>query len=145
MDLSERAKQFKISGIRVLFEKAEKYQNTINFGIGEPGFRPSQNIIDKTAWALNNGYTKYVSNAGIMPLREAIAKRSRELNGLDCDVSNVHVFVGATHALLMAMLSILNPGDDILIPCPYYAAYIGMVDMAEAHIVDVPVYDKDKF
>ena len=145
MELSERAKQFKISGIRVLFEKAEKYQNTINFGIGEPGFRPSQNIIDKTAWALNNGYTKYVSNAGIMPLREAIAKRSRKLNGLDCDVSNVHVFVGATHALLMAMLSILNPGDDILIPCPYYAAYIGMVDMAEAHIVDVPVYEKDKF
>ena len=145
MELSERAKQFKISGIRVLFDKAEKYQNTINFGIGEPGFRPPQNVIDKTAWALNNGYTKYVSNAGILPLREAIAKRSREVNGLDCGVSNVHVFVGATHALLMAMLSILNPGDDILIPCPYYAAYIGMVDMAEAHIVDVPVYEKDKF
>ena len=145
MELSERAKQFKISGIRVLFDKAEKYQNTINFGIGEPGFRPPQNVIDKTAWALNNGYTKYVSNAGILPLREAIAKRSREVNGLDCGVSNVHVFVGATHALLMAMLSILNPGDDILIPCPYYAAYIGMVDMAEAHIVNVPVYEKDKF
>lgn len=145
MELSERAKQFKISGIRVLFNKAEQYENTINFGIGEPGFRPPQNVVDKTAWALNNGYTKYVSNAGILPLREAIVKRSREVNGLDCDISNVHVFVGATHALLMAMLSLLNPGDDILIPCPYYAAYIGMVEMAEANIVEVPVYEKDKF
>ena len=51
MELSERAKQFKISGIRVLFNKAEQYENTINFGIGEPGFRPPQNVVDKTAWA----------------------------------------------------------------------------------------------
>ena len=130
MELSERSKKYAFSGIRAVFEAAAKYENTINFGIGEPGFRTGQNVIDKTAWALNNGYTKYVSNAGIPALREAIAERSRTLNGLDCDASNVHVFVGATHALLMTMLCVLNPGEDILIPCPYYAAYIGMADVA---------------
>ena len=141
MELSERSKKYAFSGIRAVFEAAAKYENTINFGIGEPGFRTGQNVIDKTAWALNNGYTKYVSNAGIPALREAIAERSRTLNGLDCDASNVHVFVGATHALLMTMLCVLNPGEDILIPCPYYAAYIGMADVAEVNIVDVPVYE----
>ena len=145
MELSERSKKYAFSGIRAVFEAAAKYENTINFGIGEPGFRTGQNVIDKTAWALNNGYTKYVSNAGIPALREAIAERSRTLNGLDCDASNVHVFVGATHALLMTMLCVLNPGEDILIPCPYYAAYIGMADVAEVNIVDVPVYEEDHF
>ncbi|MBQ2227822.1 MAG: aminotransferase class I/II-fold pyridoxal phosphate-dependent enzyme, partial [Firmicutes bacterium] len=145
MELSERSKKYAFSGIRAVFEAAAKYENTINFGIGEPGFRTGQNVIDKTAWALNNGYTKYVSNAGIPALREAIAERSRTLNGLDCDASNVHVFVGATHALLMTMLCVLNPGEDILIPCPYYAAYIGMADVACVGIVDVPVYEKDRF
>ncbi|MBP5749624.1 MAG: pyridoxal phosphate-dependent aminotransferase [Firmicutes bacterium] len=145
MQLSERAKAYEFSGIRAVFEAAAKYENTINFGIGEPGFRTGQNVLDKASWALNNGYTKYVSNAGIMPLREAIVKRSREVNGLDCDVSNVHVFTGATHALFMTMQCILNPGEDILIPCPYYPAYIGMAQMAQVNIVEVPVYEEDHF
>ena len=145
MELSERAKRFRVNGIRMLFEKSEQYENTINFGIGEPGFQPGQNVIDRTCWALNNGHTKYVPNAGYLPLRNAVAKRSRELNGLDCDVSNVHIFIGATHAIMMAMQCILDPGDDILIPCPYYAAYQGMADMAGANIIEVPVYEKDHF
>ena len=145
MQLSERAKAYEFSGIRAVFEAAAKYENTINFGIGEPGFKTGQNVIDKAAWALNNGYTKYVSNAGIPALREAIAKRSREVNGLECDASNVHVFVGATHALFMTLQCILNPGEDILIPCPYYPAYIGMAQMAQVNIVEVPVYEEDHF
>ena len=145
MKISKRASAYEFSGIRAVFEAAAKYENTINFGIGEPGFRTGQNVIDAACHALNNGYTKYVSNAGLPALREAIAKRSRELNHLDCDASNVHVFIGATHALLQTMLSIMDPGDDILIPCPYYAAYIGMAQVADVNIVDVPVYEKDHF
>ena len=145
MELSKRSKKYAYSGIRAVFEAAAKYENTINFGIGEPGFRTGQNVIDAACRAMREGKTKYVTNAGLPALREAIAKRSRELNGLDCDASNIHVFIGATHALLQTMMCVMDPGDDILIPCPYYAAYIGMADVAAVNIVDVPVYEKDHF
>ncbi len=145
MQLSERSKQYAFSGVRAVFEKALNYKDTINFGIGEPGFATGRNVIDAAYRAMNEGATKYVSNAGLQPLREAIAEKYRREQGIPCTPSNVHVFNGATHALLMAMLCTMDPGDEILIPCPYYAAYIGMADVACVGIVDVPVYEKDKF
>lgn len=145
MQLSERSKKYAFSGVRAVFEKALQYKDTINFGIGEPGFSTGQNVIDATYAAMNHGATKYVSNAGLQPLRVAVAEKYRKEQGLDCTPDNVHVFNGATHALLMAMLCTMDPGDEILIPCPYYAAYIGMADVACVGIVDVPVYEKDRF
>ena len=145
MQLSERSQRYAFSGVRAVFEKALQYKDTINFGIGEPGFSTGQNVIDAAYAAMNNGATKYVSNAGLQPLRVAVAEKYRREQGLDCTPDNVHVFNGATHALLMAMLCTMDPGDEILIPCPYYAAYIGMADVACVGIVDVPVYEKDKF
>ena len=145
MELSRRSRQYAFSGVRAVFEKALQYKDTINFGIGEPGFATGRNVIDATYAAMNNGATKYVSNAGLQPLREAIAAKYRKEQGIECAPANVHVFNGATHALLMAMLCTMDPGDEILIPCPYYAAYIGMADVACVGIVDVPVYEKDRF
>ena len=145
MRLSSRSRQYAFSGVRAVFEKALQYKDTINFGIGEPGFATGRNVIDATYAAMNNGATKYVSNAGLQPLREAIVAKYRKEQGIECAPANVHVFNGATHALLMAMLCTMDPGDEILIPCPYYAAYIGMADVACVGIVDVPVYEKDKF
>ena len=145
MELSSRSRQYAFSGVRAVFEKALQYKDTINFGIGEPGFATGRNVIDATYAAMNNGATKYVSNAGLQPLREAIVAKYRKEQGIECAPANVHVFNGATHALLMAMLCTMDPGDEILIPCPYYAAYIGMADVACVGIVDVPVYEKDKF
>ena len=145
MELSSRSRQYAFSGVRAVFEKALQYKDTINFGIGEPGFATGRNVIDATYAAMNNGATKYVSNAGLQPLREAIAAKYRREQGIECAPANVHVFNGATHALLMAMLCTMDPGDEILIPCPYYAAYIGMADVACVGIVDVPVYEKDRF
>ena len=145
MELSSRSRQYAFSGVRAVFEKALQYKDTINFGIGEPGFATGRNVIDATYAAMNNGATKYVSNAGLQPLREAIAAKYRKEQGIECAPANVHVFNGATHALLMAMLCTMDPGDEILIPCPYYAAYIGMADVACVGIVDVPVYEKDRF
>ena len=145
MELSSRSRQYAFSGVRAVFEKALQYKDTINFGIGEPGFATGQNVIDAAYAAMNNGATKYVSNAGLQPLREAIVAKYRKEQGIECAPANVHVFNGATHALLMAMLCTMDPGDEILIPCPYYAAYIGMADVACVGIVDVPVYEKDKF
>lgn len=145
MELSSRSRQYAFSGVRAVFEKALQYKDTINFGIGEPGFATGQNVIDAAYAAMNNGATKYVSNAGLQPLREAIVAKYRKEQGIECAPANVHVFNGATHALLMAMLCTMDPGDEILIPCPYYAAYIGMADVACVGIVDVPVYEKDRF
>ena len=77
MQYSKRAQNYAFSGVRAVFEKALKYKDTINFGIGEPGFATGQNVIDAAARAMNHGATKYVSNAGLQPLREAIAKKYR--------------------------------------------------------------------
>ena len=146
MELTARAKNFKLSGIREVFTAAEKYDNKINFGIGEPGFKTPQHIIDKACWALNNGYTKYVANAGIMPLREAIAKKYNTQNGFSgLTFKNVMVHFGATQSLMAAMQCILEPGDELLVPCPYFGSYKGMAELAGATVVEFPVYEKDKF
>ena len=105
MELSSRSRQYAFSGVRAVFEKALQYKDTINFGIGEPGFATGRNVIDATYAAMNNGATKYVSNAGLQPLREAIVAKYRREQGIECAPANVHVFNGATHALLMAMRS----------------------------------------
>ena len=145
MELSNRANAYAFSGIREVFEEAAKYQNIINFGIGEPGFRTEQRVIDAVADALNSGMTKYVSNAGWEPLREAIAAKYTAQLGRPVPVSQVHVFHGASQALLMAFLCCLDPGEEILVPGPYYPGYYGMAQLAEVRIKEVPVYEKDRF
>ncbi len=145
MKLSNRIDKLPVSGIRAMFTLAEKYDNTINLCIGEPGFDTPQHIIDKGCWALQNGYTKYVANAGIMPLRKAIADKMNKENGFDIKAENVMVNFGAGQALMETMQVILNPGDDILVPNPCFANYFGYITLAGANAIMVPTYEKDHF
>lgn len=75
MKLSTRVSRLPVSGIRKMFDLAAKYDNVINLGIGEPKFSTPENIIAANDKALRAGFTKYVANAGYMPLRKAIAEK----------------------------------------------------------------------
>lgn len=144
MRLSDRVGKLPASGIRAMFDLADQYEHTINLCIGEPGFDTPQNIIDAGCKALNSGYTKYVANAGIMPLRTAIAKKMNQ-NGFDVSAENVIVTFGAGQSLMSAMQAILNPGDELLVPNPCFPNYFGYASLAAAVPVMVPTYEEDHF
>ena len=145
MELSNRVGKLPASGIRAMFTLAEKYSDKINLCIGEPGFDTPQNIIDAGCKALNSGYTKYVANAGIMPLREAIAEKMNRDNGFCVSAENVIVTFGAGQSLMSVMQAILNPGDEILVPNPCFANYFGYISLAQGVAVTVPTFEKDHF
>lgn len=145
MRLSEKAKKLPISGIRAMFALAEKYDNAINLCIGEPGFDTPQNIIDAGCWALNHGYTKYVSSPGMSVLREAVAEKLNRENGFRVKPENVVITFGANQALFSALQVTLNPGDEVLVPNPCFANYFGYITMAQAVAVPVPTYEEDCF
>lgn len=110
--ISAKANELKAAGIKV-----------INFGVGEPDFNTPQFICDAAKDALDKGYTKYVAAAGLPALKKAIAKKLKTENGLDYDPSQIIVSNGAKHSIFNAIFAVINPGDEVLIPKPYWLTY----------------------
>lgn len=108
----------------------------IDLSLGEPDFITPKHICDAATEAMAQGYTKYTPVAGYAELREAIVTKLREENNLDYTADQVIVSTGAKQALANAILSIINPGDEALIPTPYWVTYGALVQLAEG----VPTY-----
>lgn len=139
MRLSHAARVFPASGIRRMFEKAVMYDDAINLCIGEPGFITPKHVIDVGMEYLEKGKTKYTPNAGIPPLREAVAEKLNRENGIPCEGrKNIIITQGATQALMLALITLADYGDEIIIPDPAWPDYLGQVYMANA----VPVMAK---
>lgn len=133
MEQSKAAITFPQSGIRRMFEKASLYDDAINMSLGEPGFITPHQIIKVGADNLLEGKTKYTPNAGIFPLRSALAEKLVNENNIRCDpAENVMVTAGATQALMLIMLTLVNPGEEVVIPNPGWPDYLGQVMMANA-------------
>ena len=130
MRRSTIADQMPVSGISKMFALASKYENVINLCIGEPDFETPQHIIDAGAYALNHGYTKYVSNSGLPALRAAIAEKMTTENNIICNENNVMVTNGSGQALMSAIHCVLNPGESVIIADPYYPNYLGYFALA---------------
>ena len=94
---------------------------------GEPDFDTPDNIKKAAIAAIERGETKYTPVAGILPLREAIAQKFKRENGLDYKASQTIVGTGGKHILFNAFLATLNPGDEVIIPAPYWVSYPDMV------------------
>ena len=146
MEISKNALDMPKSGIRAMAVRAREYQNVVSFGLGEPDFETPRHIIDAGCRALNSGYTKYVANEGIMPLRRAIAEKVRRENGLRwaCE-EHVHITFGAGQALLLSMMALLDIGDEIIIPAPYYPNYLGCAHLAGGRWKIVNTREEDRF
>lgn len=146
MELSTAAQNAQASGIRRMFELAKKYPDAINLTLGEPGFMTPQHIIDAAISGFHAGKTKYTPNAGIKELRDAIAWKLEHENNIKCDPDkNLIVTAGATQALMLAMVTLVNPGDEVIIQGPNWPDYRGQIDMVNAKTVYCQVSDKNNF
>ncbi len=108
----------------------------VSFGVGEPDFNTPQNIIDAAKAALDKGYTKYTPSSGLLPLRKAICEKFRRDNGLDYEPSEVIVSDGAKHSIFNACFAVLEEGDEVIIPAPYWLTYPEVVKVCGG----VPAY-----
>lgn len=134
-----------LSGIREIFEKAQTIPNVIRLEFGEPDFDTPPHIKNAAYEALTRGATKYTSSFGISELRDAIAEKMVRENGVKCSRSNVVVTTGATSALSLAVLAVLNPSNEILIPNPGWANYVPISRIGGATSVGYPLFEKDEF
>ena len=135
------ADSIKLSLVRSLFNEAKKYDNMIDFTLGDPDVQPHQAIKDAACAAIQEGKTRYSQNAGLLDLRQTISKYYVRKEGFEYNPeTEIMVTVGAMEGLLLALISILNPGDEVIIPAPYYVNYTQMVCMCHAVpvIVDNP-------
>ena len=135
------ADSIKTSLVRSLFNEAKNYDDVIDMTLGDPDVQPHQAIKDAACVAIQNGKTRYSQNAGLLELRQTISQYYQCKERMNYDpVSEIMVTVGAMEGLYLALISILNPGDEVIIPAPYYVNYTQMVLMCHAVpvIVDNP-------
>jgi aspartate aminotransferase len=119
--------------------------DVIGFGAGEPDFDTPSPIKAAAVAALHEGFTKYTPTAGTIELRRAVADKLRVENGLEYEPSQVIVSCGAKHSLFNIFQAIINPGDEVLIPSPYWVSYPEMVRLAGGTPVFVPTDEQDSF
>lgn len=148
IQVSEVSKTVQPSLTRALFNMAKEYSDVIDFTLGDPDVQPHQAIKDAGCAAIQEGKTRYSQNAGLLPLRETIADYYKRTEGFEYNPnSEVIVTVGAMEGLYLALLALLNPGDEVIIPAPYYVNYVQMVNLchAKAVVVDNPDAEKLSF
>ena len=115
-------------------------QDVLGFAAGEPDFNTPEPIIQACVEALTTGKTRYTESAGLIELREAIAAKLLIDNGLTYEPSQISVNCGAKHSCYNAILAVCNPGDEVIIPAPYWTSYPEMVKLVGA----VPVIVETK-
>ena len=125
MQISGKAKELKAQGI-----------NVIDLSVGEPDFPTPQRIKDAALQAMNDGHTGYTMAAGIIPLREAVSKWIKNFSGLDYATNEIIISNGAKHSLYNTFQTIIEPGEEVIIPAPYWVTYPALVEIADG----VPVY-----
>lgn len=116
--IDAKAKQMKADGL-----------NVVGFGTGEPDFDTPDNIKQAGIAAIQEGKTKYTPAAGIIPLRKAIAASLKRDLDLDYEYTQIVVASGAKHNLFVALSALVNPGDEVILPAPYWLSYDEMIRM----------------
>lgn len=142
--MSAKSAETPRSVIREFVGKSFKYDNVLSFGFGQPDFQTPKHITDAMKASIDRGESFYAPNTGIIELRQAISD-SYKKRGLDYNVNEMVVCVGAISALLLAMEAALDIGDEVIISDPCYAAYEGLIMMLGCKPVKVRVYEEDGF
>jgi aspartate aminotransferase len=132
--IDAKAKQMKAGGIDV-----------VGFGAGEPDFATPQHITEAAIKALRDGFTKYTPSSGIPELRQAAADKFKRDNGLTYKPSQIIISCGGKHSCCNVILALCNPGDEVIIPAPYWLSYPEMVRLAEGTPVILPTSDRTEF
>ena len=147
MEISERAAQLTPSLTLSIDSKAKAMKaeglDVCGFGAGEPDSDTPEHIKRAAIEALEAGFTKYTPNAGIPELRQAIADKLAADNGLNYRAGQIMVSNGAKHACYNAILATCQPGDEVIIPAPYWVSYPDMVRLVGAEPVIVPTSERN--
>ena len=131
--VSSRAQEMKADG-----------RDVINLGSGEPDFDTPQHIKDAAVAAIANGQTKYTAVGGTPALKKAVVEKLQRENNLDYSSQQIIVSTGAKQATMNLMSAVLDDGDEVLIPAPFWVSYPDMALMADGSPVIVPADDGHK-
>lgn len=134
MAVTAKAGELKAQGVDV-----------IGLGAGEPDFDTPDHIKEAGKAAIDAGKTKYTPTNGIPELRKAVVDKFQRENGLTYDMSQVHIGVGGKQVLFNAIMATVNPGDEVIIPAPYWVSYPDMVLIAEGTPVFVECTEEEEF
>ncbi|AQR97043.1 pyridoxal phosphate-dependent aminotransferase [Clostridium saccharoperbutylacetonicum] len=140
MQLSKKAWDITPSITLAITAKANELKSqgidVVSFGAGEPDFNTPQNIIQAAIDAMNNGKTKYTPAGGMLELKETICDKFKKDNNLEYKPSQIIISTGAKQCLANALMAVLNPEDEVLLPVPYWVSYPELVKLADG----VPVF-----
>jgi len=135
--ISEKVEKMKPSGIRAFFDLVLGMKDVISLGVGEPDFVTPWEIREAGITSLEQGFTSYTSNKGLMKLRLAVNRFLKDRYGVDYSAEEeILITVGVSEGVDLALRAICNPGDKIIVPCPGYVSYGPMAELAGG----VPVY-----
>ncbi|MEO6421775.1 MAG: pyridoxal phosphate-dependent aminotransferase [Candidatus Nitrotoga sp.] len=141
MELSKRVQAIKPSPTLAVTARASKLKaegkDIIGLGAGEPDFDTPQHIKDAAIAAINNGFTKYTAVGGTPSLKQAIAAKFKRDNGLDYTTKQILVSCGGKQSFFNLALALIDPGDEVIIPAPYWVSYPDIVLIAEGKPVIV--------
>lgn len=144
--VTEKVKEIKPSGIRKFFDIVSEMPDAISLGVGEPDFDTPWHIREEGIRSLKAGRTFYTSNAGLMPLRQEISRYIEDRLGLFYDpASEVMVTVGGSEAIDIAFRTVLEPGDEVIIPEPAFVSYVPCVQLAGGVPVTIPLKAENAF
>ncbi len=134
--VSKRLSALSVSQTLAMTQKSRELQsqgiNVINLSIGEPDFNTPEHIKEAAKKAIDENFTHYPPVAGFSDLREAISQKFKRENGLDFSPEQIVVSNGAKHSIANVAMSILNKGDEVIVPAPYWVSYIDIIKLAEA-------------
>lgn len=146
MKISDRALAIEPSLTRRLFSLASQYEDVIDLTLGDPDILPDEAIRIATASAVMDGKTRYSANAGLIDARKIIASTFKEEYQVDINpTENLIMTVGGMEGLYLALATIVNPGDEVIIHAPYYVNYVQMVKMCGGIPVLIETDEENKF
>ncbi len=147
--LSERSYKIKPSPTLSIDSKAKALKakgiDVVNFGVGEPDFDTPDNIKEAAIKAIKDGFTKYTPVGGIDALKDAIIEKFKRDNNLDYKREEIIVSCGAKHSLYNVAQALFSPGDEVLIPSPYWVTYPEQVVLNDAVPVFIRTHESDSF
>ena len=149
MNLSERVRAIKPSATMAVTEQAAALRaqgiTLIDFGAGEPDFDTPEHIKQAAVRALSAGQTKYTPVGGTAALKQAIVTKLKRDNGLEYEPSEVLASCGGKHGLYVAFQVLFGPGDEVIVPAPYWVSYPDMLALAGARARIVKTHEADGF
>jgi aspartate aminotransferase len=147
--LADRLKTLAPSSTLAVQAKAKELRargvDVISFGAGEPDFDTPARIKDAAVQAMQRGQTKYTEVGGVPELRAAVCAKLKRDNGLAYEPADILISVGAKHTLFNLAMALLNPGDEVLVPSPYWVSYPEQVRLLGAVPVEVPTEETTGF